>query len=67
MNSREKLADILIVYSISTSSHVTYLLRKYMNIFINTFPVYNATSHILTHLVPMTNERRMVRAVTHFA
>lgn len=66
MNSREKLADILIVYSISTFSHLTYLLREYINIFINTFPVYNATSHILTHSVPVTN-KRMVTAVTHFA
>ena len=55
MNSREKCADILIVYSISIFSHLIYLLFKCINIFINTFPVYNATSRILTRLVPTTD------------
>lgn len=57
MNSREKLADVLIVYSISRLSHLFYLISKYINICINTFPAYNATSHISTHLVPMTSKR----------
>lgn len=57
MNSREKLADVLIVYSISRLSHLVYLFSTYINIFINTFPAYNATSHISTQLVPMTSKR----------
>lgn len=31
VNSREKLADILIVYSISAFSHLISLLSKYIN------------------------------------